>query len=681
MTPLTGRAGGAVAAFAAVAALTAEVVALVVRPLDGSSPLGPVLPPVLVVAGTAVVLGLRLRRGNGGTLAIAGAVAAVALAYGGTPVLAPAVASWVGALVAVALRVQHAAGGRGDRQRLTPPGGATGAPPRVVAPPVVVTVALALVVVLLLQLLDGGGGGGGGGGSDAGAQRGPGDRGGEPRRSTNMYAIGSLDLAARGELSDRPLLDVPAASPQLWRSGTLSQYTGRRWEDDDPPLVPVALGEAEFGPGTPALFGLQRFDDGPRDAVGADAPTTTSDVRPIGSTWVVWPVAAPGRLRAVEASAQVAVVQAGRRALLLAAAAPLSMTAPGPDDEVVDEDEVDPADQGLGVAIDFDLLEVPPVDAYRVRWVPRPDVSDVGLRAVPGTAGGLDEGLWTSLPVEVPQRVRDLAVRLTRDAGDRLEAARAVEAYVRGVAEYTLDAPPLPDGADAADDLLFGSRQGYCEQFATAEAVLLRAVGIPARIATGWAGGEVRGDRRVLRAKDAHAWVEVLVPGLGWVSSDPTAGTRTATTPQDRLLSLLRDPRFWLALGVVLLAVLLAVVVRRRRRRRPAAAPGPRTPAERLLVAYELSQRALEPAGIARGPTQTLADHAAAVVALLEVAGGPPPAHEVDAALADVARLLYGSVPPDDAAADRGARALSALAAAVPRLVDDAMAAVSTPAE
>jgi transglutaminase-like putative cysteine protease len=381
-------------------------------------------------------------------------------------------------------------------------------------------------------------------------------------------------------------------------------------------------------------------------------------------------VAAPGRLRAVETSPEVAVVQAGRRTLLLTAAAPLS---PAPDDEV----EVDPAGRRLGFAIDPDLLEAPPVDSYRVRWAPRPDVADTGLRAAPETSADLDGGsFWTFLPDEVPQRVRDLAVRLTRDAGDRLEAARAVEAYVRGVAEYTLDGPPLPDGADAADDLLFGSRQGFCEQFATAEAVLLRAVGIPARIATGYAGGEVRGDRRVLRAKDAHAWVEVLVPGLGWVSSDPTAGSRPATPPQDRLLALLRDPRFWLALGAVLLAVLLTVVVRRRRRRRPAAAPGPRTPAERLLAAYALSQRALEPAGLARGPTQTLADHAAAVVALLEVAGGPPPAHEVDAALADVARLLYGSVPPDDAAADRGARALSALAAAVPRLVDDALTAL-----
>ena len=133
-----------------------------------------------------------------------------------------------------------------------------------------------------------------------------------------------------------------------------------------------------------------------------------------------------------------------------------------------------------------------------------------------------------SCPSTVPERVRALAKRITRWAPDRDAATRAVESYLREHATYRLDSPVPPPGADAVDHFLFVAHTGFCEQFAAAEVVLLRAAGVPARLATGFAGGESSGDHRTLRGSDAHAWVEVWYPDLGWAASDPTAGARRA---------------------------------------------------------------------------------------------------------------------------------------------------------
>lgn len=76
------------------------------------------------------------------------------------------------------------------------------------------------------------------------------------------------------------------------------------------------------------------------------------------------------------------------------------------------------------------------------------------------------------------------------------------------------------------DRFLFVDRVGFCEQFAAAEAVLLRAVGIPTRFVSGLGYGVESGaDRRTYRQKDLHTWVEVFIPGTGWVVSDPTPPT------------------------------------------------------------------------------------------------------------------------------------------------------------
>ena len=121
------------------------------------------------------------------------------------------------------------------------------------------------------------------------------------------------------------------------------------------------------------------------------------------------------------------------------------------------------------------------------------------------------------------ERVRRLADSLTHDQPTRYDQARAVEHWLRSEFRYTLDLPATPRQA-TLDYFLFERRAGHCEYFATAMAVLLRAAGIPTRNVNGFLGGtwSERGGYLAVTGNDAHSWVEVYFPGIGWVPFDPT---------------------------------------------------------------------------------------------------------------------------------------------------------------
>ncbi|GGD87898.1 transglutaminase domain-containing protein [Paenibacillus nasutitermitis] len=190
---------------------------------------------------------------------------------------------------------------------------------------------------------------------------------------------------------------------------------------------------------------------------------------------------------------------------------------------------------------------------------------------------------YTQLPASLPARVGELAGRIAATAdGERYEIVQAVEAYLRSHYRYTLqDTKTPPAGEDFVDHFLFEQKQGYCVHFATAMAVLLRTQGIPARYVKGFAASSEqeleagqRADEQAEReadggaagaegigtgnsagagsgnhggngdaaaagiesgtgaqlksytvlASDAHAWVEVYFPGVGWVAFEPTPG-------------------------------------------------------------------------------------------------------------------------------------------------------------
>ncbi len=108
-------------------------------------------------------------------------------------------------------------------------------------------------------------------------------------------------------------------------------------------------------------------------------------------------------------------------------------------------------------------------------------------------------------------------------ASDRDYTQRVLELFRTGGFRYSLTPPRL--GLDSVDDLLFNTRLGFCGHFASAYVTLMRAAGIPARVVTGYLGGEWNaiGGYFLIRQSDAHAWAEVWLDGQGWVRIDPTA--------------------------------------------------------------------------------------------------------------------------------------------------------------
>ena len=145
---------------------------------------------------------------------------------------------------------------------------------------------------------------------------------------------------------------------------------------------------------------------------------------------------------------------------------------------------------------------------------------------------------------------------------DRL-LLRRLETWIAGRCSYSLDlAPPggapgtrrAPGGSPTlgkppVEAFLFGSRRGHCELFASAAAVMLRSVGVPARIAIGFRGGEFdpATGTHTLRGADAHAWVEAWISGEGWVTFDPTPAARRPRggAPMDELDDAGGDGRSW----------------------------------------------------------------------------------------------------------------------------------------
>lgn len=160
-------------------------------------------------------------------------------------------------------------------------------------------------------------------------------------------------------------------------------------------------------------------------------------------------------------------------------------------------------------------------DRYTVvSYLPSPTVEQLrraGADYPPGIAAR-----YLALPA-IPERVRELARALVAGAGTPYDKAVAVEAYLRAL-DYDLNMPAPPPGDDVADYLLFKARRGYCDYYATAMAVMLRAVGVPARYAAGFAMGQYDYARAAyaVTQRDRHAWTEVYFPGYGWVEFEPT---------------------------------------------------------------------------------------------------------------------------------------------------------------
>ena len=253
------------------------------------------------------------------------------------------------------------------------------------------------------------------------------------------------------------------------------------------------------------------------------------------------------------------------------------------------------------------------------------------------------------LPSSLPARVGELAQEITRGARTPEAKVAAIEAYLRSHERYRLDSPVPDVGRDPVDDFLFESHEGFCEHFAAAEAVLLRSVGVPTRLVTGFSTGVRDGTQRVFRGSDAHAWVQVHVGDGRWVFSDPTAGATLAPerTSWVRDLAALVVDHWRLALGLtvsVLVLVLFSLVVvrrlfARRARRRILAAPAQ----DQVLAAFARLETALFCIGLDRAPQSSV--HELTWSLLGRWPGGLRNQDEVRATMLVVERVLYDSSP------------------------------------
>ncbi|MBE2294709.1 MAG: DUF3488 domain-containing transglutaminase family protein [Phycisphaerales bacterium] len=189
-----------------------------------------------------------------------------------------------------------------------------------------------------------------------------------------------------------------------------------------------------------------------------------------------------------------------------------------------------------GMTASFQLLRDQPVnEVYRYEMRSFPSYRTGELTEIERQRG-------LQLPAYGNARARELAgqwrERLTRPE-DRVNAAlslfREQEFY------YTLNPPLL--GANGVDDFLFRTRRGFCEHYASAFVFLMRAAGVPARVVTGYQGGEInkQGGYFIVRQSDAHAWAEVWLAERGWVRVDPTAAVAPGRI-QDGLYAAVADP-------------------------------------------------------------------------------------------------------------------------------------------
>lgn len=192
-----------------------------------------------------------------------------------------------------------------------------------------------------------------------------------------------------------------------------------------------------------------------------------------------------------------------------------------------------------------------PLDTLSVRTISRVSAGNSYQAAVSVStatesdllAAGTEYPSWIldrymQLPETMPSRVVDLAQELTKDSEIPYEKAMAICRYLRTL-EYTLDIEAPPEGTDGVDYFLFELQKGYCQYFASAMTVLLRASGVPSRLVAGYGPGELMdqsgpGDmidhrpgawqdwQDTFVVRNSHSWSEVFFPGYGWIPFEPT---------------------------------------------------------------------------------------------------------------------------------------------------------------
>ncbi|MFZ5902338.1 MAG: transglutaminase domain-containing protein [Chloroflexota bacterium] len=140
---------------------------------------------------------------------------------------------------------------------------------------------------------------------------------------------------------------------------------------------------------------------------------------------------------------------------------------------------------------------------------------------------------YLQLPDDLSPRIPELAAEIAAGQETPYDRAAAITAWLRREIEYEAVLAAPPQGSDPLAWMLFEYKKGFCFYYATAEIMMLRSLGIPARMAVGFSEGELDEERNLytVRRLDYHAWPEVYFPGIGWVEFEPTASQRALQRP------------------------------------------------------------------------------------------------------------------------------------------------------
>lgn len=404
--------------------------------------------------------------------------------------------------------------------------------------------------------------------------------------ASSLRSTGSLDMTRRPELTDDVVFTVESPVGTFWRGETFDRWDGRTWTRSDDVLVRVSPdGSVRHGPDDLAATG----DDLVRQRFRIEAEY--SDV--------------------VFAAATADAVALDRVAVQRSDGTLIS------------------APLGRGATYTVTSRRVP--------------LTETRLRGVDG--GTVPTAVSERYAQEPSASGRVLAAARRVAGGERTtyDKVRALERWMGGRTQYSLDAPLAPRGVDVVDHFLFTSQQGWCEQVASSLVVMARANGIPARLVTGFVPGDqdsVTGTFTV-QARDAHAWAEVWFPEVGWVPFDPTADVPLAGVDGSDGTWWQWLVRHWVVIALVLVAVAVVLgpvrsLVRRWLARR--AAP----PIEWAAVAdarlASLGERVDRP----RSPGETATAYATDLAARYR----DPRLASVGTAIDDA---LFAPAPPDSA--------------------------------
>jgi transglutaminase-like putative cysteine protease len=318
-----------------------------------------------------------------------------------------------------------------------------------------------------------------------------------PAAGVDFYGK-ELNLGGPRELAEVPVLEVRAPpNARYWRAVVFDQFHGRSWQNTDDTLVPFGA-DHEAVPMVP--YQSRHVITSTVTVVGPSMSVLPMAAQPL---WITQPT------RASLSYVNMAVDRASSRA-----------------DEIGTSQRVDtvsfarsrvPLDAGDSYVVTSFLTQAPE------SWLQRAGASYPTWVA----------DRYLQLPDSVPDRVKQLAEDITASYDTPYDKASAIESFLRSEIEYNeqIEAPP-PD-RDPVDYILFDLKQGYCDYYASSMAVMLRSLGIPSRIVSGYAQGHFNPDRQVYEVllQDAHTWVEVFFPEYGWIEFEPTAAQPAIVRP------------------------------------------------------------------------------------------------------------------------------------------------------